>query len=54
MFVNDLFKLIENSNEEYYAVYNQRGKPMIMRKPAGKTAQAYAEEKKSHYQRRPI
>jgi RNA polymerase sigma factor (sigma-70 family) len=45
MFVNDLFKLIENSNEEYYAVYNQRGKPMIMRKPAGKTAQAYAEEK---------
>ena len=45
MFVNDLFKLIENSNEEYYAVFNQRGKPMIMRKPAGKTAQAYAEEK---------
>ena len=45
MFVNDLFKLIENSNEEYYAVYNQRGKPMIMRKPAGKTAQAYAEVK---------
>jgi hypothetical protein len=45
MFVNDLFKLIENSNEEYYAVFNQRGKPMIMRKPAGKTAEAYAEEK---------
>lgn len=45
MFVNDLFKLIENSNEEYYAVYNQRGRPMIMRKPVGKTAEAYAEEK---------
>lgn len=45
MFVNDLFKLKENSNEEYYAVVDQRGKPMIMRKPVGKTAEAYAEEK---------
>ena len=45
MFVNDLFKLTENSNEEYYAVSDRRGKPMIMRKPAGKTAEAYAEEK---------
>jgi hypothetical protein len=45
MFVNDLFKLIENSNEEYYAVFNQRGRPMIMRKPVGKTAEDYAEEK---------
>ena len=45
MFVNDLFKITENSNEEYYAVYNQRGRPLIMRKPVGKTAEAYAEEK---------
>ena len=48
MFVNDLFKLKENSNEEYYAVSDQRGKPMIMRKPAGKTAQEYAKEKNYH------
>jgi len=45
MFINDLFKITENSNEEYYAVYDQRGRPMIMRKPVGKTAKAYAEEK---------